>query len=94
MDHQPITHSVRELGIQVLSTQTGTDYQWKVYDGTTQFMATLEDRDFKNRLGLQEEITPKDVLMVRLAESQFIRCGKLAPEYVIVEIKERRANVL
>lgn len=83
------TTSKKLLLIESLTFKDGN--KWRVHDGTSPFYASIEDKDFLDKIDAGERFGKGDVLVVDLRQIQSIVGAKLVTESKIVKVWEHRA---
>lgn len=83
------TTNSREALLKIVSAQFSEGYLWRFTDGTNVFTASMEDRDFINRLDRSEIFLAKDdTLRCVIEETQRLAGSKLKTEAKITQVKE------
>lgn len=82
------TTSRKVLLIESLTFKDGN--KWRVHDGTNNFYASIEDKEFLDRIDAGERFGKGDVLVVDLRQTQSIVGARLVNESTIVKVLEHR----
>lgn len=83
----------REALLKIVSAQFAEGYLWRFTDGTNVFTASMEDRDFLNRLDRSEVVLAKDdTLRCVIEETQRLAGSRLKTEAKITQVKEHMSG--
>ncbi len=92
-DETTETTTIREALLKIVSAQFAEGYLWRFTDGTNVFTASMEDRDFLNRLDRSEVFLAKDdTLRCVIEETQRLTGSRLKTETKITEVKEHMSG--
>jgi len=87
------TTNNREALLKIVSAQFAEGYLWRFTDGTNVFTASMEDRDFLNRLDRSEVVLAKDdTLRCVIEETQRLAGSRLKTEAKIIQVKEHMSG--
>ena len=87
------TTNNREALLKIVSAQFAEGYLWRFTDGTNVFTASMEDRDFLDRLDRSEVVLAKDdTLRCVIEETQRLAGSRLKTEAKIIQVKEHMSG--
>ncbi|MCA8339832.1 hypothetical protein QZM91_24170 [Burkholderia multivorans] len=83
------TTSRKMLEIESLTFKDGN--KWRVHDGTSTFYASIEDKEFLDKIDGGERFGKGDVLIVDLRQVQSVVGARLVTESTIIKVLDHRA---